>query len=166
MRPYWRVSIVLAVDGRLQRKCLACRNDDCWTLCMHVLIAPFNNKLTSVGDHDPRTTSTFRLVSDPLVFPRKQILLQHGFAFRFFFVSVINYRNLSARFLSWPIALCCASITILYTFRFFTFWVDLMKIPRCLCASLHTTPGLHASMTYLIVDLAIFIAIHQSWLIN
>ncbi|OQU80482.1 hypothetical protein SORBI_3007G133800 [Sorghum bicolor] len=30
------------------------------TTCMHILITPFNNKLSSVGDHDPRTTSTFR----------------------------------------------------------------------------------------------------------
>ncbi|XP_021321506.1 uncharacterized protein LOC110437374 isoform X2 [Sorghum bicolor] len=31
------------------------------TTCMHILITPFNNKLSSVGDHDPRTTSTFRV---------------------------------------------------------------------------------------------------------
>jgi len=40
---------------------------------------------TDGGFHDPCTTSTFRLVSDPLLFPRKQILLQYGFAFRFSF---------------------------------------------------------------------------------
>jgi len=48
-----------------------------------VAVAPFPP--TDGGFHDPRTTSTFRLVSDPLLFPRKQILLQYGFAFRFSF---------------------------------------------------------------------------------
>ena len=73
------VPIVLAVDGRLQRKCLACRND------VHAYLDYPLQQQTILRRWPWSAYDEHLQVSFGSLFPRKQILLQYGFAFRFFF---------------------------------------------------------------------------------